>query len=87
MSNISDDYTALFSPGYYIKRALTVRNIKQQNLAKDLHISSAELTAILTDQKALDEPLIRKLAAYFGTSTDLWRQLNMNFIKGLVKNE
>lgn len=87
MSNISDDYTALFSPGYYIKRALAVRNMDQHELAKDLHISAEDLATVLNDQRALDEPLIRKLAAYFGTSTDLWRQLNMNFIKGLVENE
>lgn len=87
MSNVSDGYTAIFSPGYYIKRVLTVRNIDQQDLAKELHINSEELTAILTDQKALDESLIHKLAAYFGTSTDLWRQLNMNFVKGLIKNK
>lgn len=60
----------VFPPGEFIVKELVAR------FANDIGVSLGHMEAICRGDALMTEQDIRRTAAYFGTSKDLWRGLN-----------
>ena len=65
----------LFPPGEFIKDELDARNWTQEDLAEILGRPLKTVSQILTGKKAIIPQTARELAAAFGTSAELWLNL------------
>ena len=75
----------LFPPGEYIRDELDARNWTQEDLAEIIGRPTKTVSQILTGQKAITARTAQELAAAFGTSAELW--LNLQSAYDLARDE
>lgn len=76
MNKISNDSLAAFHPGFYIKKYLDARGMKQSELANRLNVSEKVVSNLVHGEINLTDDLAEGLSLVFGTSVDLWMNLN-----------
>lgn len=76
MNRISNDSLMAFHPGFYIKKYLNAQGMKQSELAKRLNVSEKTVSNLVNGEINLTDDLAEGLSLVFGTSVDLWMNLN-----------
>ena len=84
-----DDLTRddLFPPGEYIKDELDVRNWTQEDLSEILGRPLKTVNLIISAKKAITPQTAQELAAAFGTSAELWLNLESTYRLARDKKE
>ncbi|MEE6683600.1 helix-turn-helix domain-containing protein [Limosilactobacillus reuteri] len=81
MNKISSESSIAFHPGYYVKRYLDFQYMKQSELAERLNTSEKTVSQLVNGKIDLNNDLIEGLATVFGTSKDLWQNLNNQYLE------
>ena len=73
---ITFNNTVAFHPGYYVKQMMDDMEINQNELAKRLDTTPKTVSELINGNVNLSGDIAIKLAAMFGTSTELWLNLD-----------
>ncbi|MBV1758708.1 MAG: HigA family addiction module antidote protein [Dethiosulfatibacter sp.] len=87
MSRIEYNDIVAYHPGYYVKEMTEELNISQDELSKRLDTTSKHLSDFVNGKAKLTEELALKLSRVFGTSIELWLNLNNRFIEKIIEIE
>src|ERR1700722_4563559 len=68
-----------FPPGEFIKEELEARGWTQGDLAKIMGRQDSVISAIINGKRAVSPEVASELAAAFGTSAELWMNLQTSF--------
>lgn len=66
-------------PGEILAEELSELGVSAASLARDLHIPTNRVTAILNGQRAVTADTALRLGHWFGTSAELWLNLQKSF--------
>ena len=67
-------------PGEILKEDfLLPMEISEYRLAKDIHVQQTRISAIVKGERAITTDTALRLARYFGTTPDLWLNLQQRF--------
>ena len=69
----------LFPPGEYIRDELDARGWTQEKLAQIMGRPEAMLSQVINGSKAITTQTAKELAAAFGTSAELWMNLESSY--------
>ncbi|KJR48947.1 Plasmid maintenance system antidote protein [Desulfosporosinus sp. I2] len=72
-----------FHPGYYLKEIIEDMGITQDEFAKRLETSGKNLSDLLNGKSKLSNEIALKLSIMFGTSTDVWLNLQKLIMRKL----
>src|SRR5262245_32426879 len=72
---MTDNNVALFAPGDYIRDELEARGLTQEAFAHILGRPLKVVNQIITGAKAITPQTAQEIAAAFGTSAELWMNL------------
>lgn len=83
---MSESINDLFSvhPGEYLKDELEELNISQNRLALEIRVPAARISEIIKGKRGITADTACRLARYFGTSVDLWLNLQATYDKRVV---
>lgn len=70
-----------FHPGLYVKDLLDGLEMTQDELSKQLGITTAYLNDFINGKFLLSDEMALSLSKVFGTSIELWLNLNATYIK------
>lgn len=87
MNKIEYEELIAFHPGYYVKDYIEERGITQEELAKRLQVSPKYVSDLVNGKINLTDEMVLRLSTVFGTSTNLWLNLNKNFIEKKLEIE
>ncbi len=76
-----------FHPGCYIKEYIKGHSISQEELAKRLQVTPKYIENLVNGNIPFTDEMAIKLSAMFGTSTELWLNLNQSYIEKKLKIE
>jgi len=68
-------------PGAYLKDELEELNISQNRLALEIRVPAARISEIIKGKRGITADTACRLARYFGTSVDLWLNLQTAYDK------
>lgn len=74
----------VFHPGEFIKEEIEARNWTQNNLAQILDLSPRLVSEIIAGKRAITPNTAKRLADAFGTSANLWMNLDRAYQRGKV---
>jgi addiction module HigA family antidote len=77
----------LFHPGVYVKDLIEGLEMNQDDLSKQLGITTDYLSDFINGESPLSDELASKLSGVFGTSIELWLNLNATYIKKKMEIE
>ena len=66
-------------PGEFLKEELRERGISQSQLASHIGVAPGVINLICNGRRGISPEMAKKLAAAFGTSPDLWMNLQASF--------
>ena len=69
----------VFPPGEFIKEELDARGWSQADLAEILDVTDSVVSALINGKKAITPELAKGLGAAFGTSAQLWMNLESSY--------
>ncbi len=69
----------VFPPGEYIRDEIEARGWTQRDLAGVLGRSEPKVSELINGKRAITSQTARKLAAAFGTSAEVWLNLEMRW--------
>src|SRR5690348_1862141 len=69
----------VFPPGEFIKEELDARGWSQADLAEILDVTDSVVSALINGKKAVTPELAKGLGAAFGTSAQLWMNLESSY--------
>ena len=75
----SDSLIPLTHPGKHLSEFLVSYKITQYRLAKDLNIQQTRIMEIIKGRRAISADTALRLATYFGTTPQLWLNLQKNY--------
>ncbi len=84
---MKDDNDTLFAPGEYIKDELEARGWTQESFADILGRPLRAINQILNGTKTITPQTAQEIAAAFGTSPELWLNLESAYRLGLERKE
>ncbi|MBD5137509.1 MAG: HigA family addiction module antidote protein [Lachnospiraceae bacterium] len=76
-----------FHPGYYIKDLIDELGMTQDELAKRLGSSGKNISDLINGKCNLSDEMALKLSIVFGTTIDMWLNLNKTFISKKLEIE
>lgn len=74
-------------PGEILREELDERDLSANALAQALDIPANRITDILNGQRGVTADTARRLSRYFGTTPELWLNLQMTWEKRLAEFE
>jgi len=80
MSELINDLFTVH-PGEYLKDELEELNISQNRLALEIRVPAARISEIIKGKRGITADTACRLARYFGTSVDLWLNLQTAYDK------
>lgn len=83
MMKIIDDLLTVH-PGEYLKDELEELNISQNRLALEIRVPTARISDIIKGKRGITADTACRLARYFGTSVDLWLNLQAAYDKRIA---
>lgn len=75
----------VFPPGEYIRDELEARGWEQRDLAAIMDRPERTISEIITGKRAVTAETARQLSAAFGTSAELWLNLEASYRLGLLR--
>lgn len=87
MTTIKYKELIAFHPGAYVKDLIEDLEMNQHELSKRLGITSKTVSKFINGDAPLSNELASRLSIVFGTSIELWLNLNNNYIKKQVEIE
>lgn len=81
MNQINNGNLIAFSPGYYIKEYLIDQGMKQNELADLLNTNEKTVGLLINGKIDLNDELIVGLSSALGTSQQLWKKLNQQYLQ------
>ncbi len=87
MSEIGYKNLIAFHPGSYIKDILDDMQITQDEFAKRLGTTSKTLSKLINGKIPLSNEVARKLSVMFGTSADVWVNLQKTYESKVIEIE
>ena len=66
-------------PGEILRDELNERSMQARALAQALKVTEKRVTAILKGERGITADTARRLARYFGTSTEFWMNLQQDY--------
>lgn len=69
----------VFPPGEYIKDEIEARGWTQRELARVLGRSEPKVSELINGKRAITSQTAKELAAAFGTSAEVWLNLEMRW--------
>jgi addiction module HigA family antidote len=88
MSNTTTfNNTLAFHPGYYVKQMMEDMEINQNELAKRLDTTPKTVSELINGNISMSGDIAIKLAAMFGTSLELWLNLNKSYYEKKLEIE
>ena len=66
-------------PGEILKEELTELGMSAQSLARAIKVPVNRITAVLNGERGITADTARRLARYFGTSTEFWMNLQQSY--------
>lgn len=87
MNKVSYEELIAFHPGYYVREIIENQEMTQDELAKRLQTSGKYVSDLLNGRINLTDEMALKLSIVFGTSTELWLNLNKSYIEKKLEIE
>lgn len=87
MNKIEYQELIAFHPGYYVKDYIDEQGITQEELAKRLQATPKYISDLVNGRINLTEEMVLKLSIVFGTSTEMWLNLNQKYIEKKLEIE
>lgn len=88
MSNtLAYNNTIAFHPGYYVKEMMEEMNINQKELAQRLDTTTKTVSELVNGNINLSEEMVLKLSSMFGTSIELWLNLDNTYKQKKLEKE
>lgn len=87
MNKIEYENLITFHPGYYVKDLIEDLAMTQDELAKRLETTSKTVSDLVNGKINLTDEMALKLSLVFGTSIDMWLNLNKTYIKKKLEIE
>lgn len=84
---ISYEEIIAFHPGYYVKEIIEDLAMTQDELAKRLDTSAKTVSELVNGNINLSYELANKLSIVFGTSSDMWVNLNNTYLQKKLEIE
>lgn len=84
---ISYEEIIAFHPGYYVKEMIEDLAMTQDELAKRLDTSAKTVSELVNGKINLSYELANKLSIVFGTSRDMWLNLNKTYLQKKLEIE
>jgi HTH-type transcriptional regulator/antitoxin HigA len=81
MSRIEYNNIVTYHPGYYVKEMIDELDITQDELSKRLEVTSKYMSDFIKGKAKLSDDMALKLSKVFGTSIELWLNLNKPYIE------
>ena len=81
MNKIIYEELITFHPGYYIKDMIEEMGMSQDELAKRLNTTGKNVSGLINGKINLTEEMALRLSIVFGTSIELWLNLNKTYIE------
>ena len=66
-------------PGEHVKEMMEESGLTMHQLAKALHVSPNRVTSIIHGQRGITGETALRLARYFGTSSEMWINLQAHY--------
>ena len=76
-----------FHPGYYLKEIIEDMGITQDEFAKRLETTGKNLSDLLNGKSKLSNEIALKLSIMFGTSADVWLNLQKTYNEKIIEIE
>jgi HTH-type transcriptional regulator / antitoxin HigA len=76
-----------FHPGYYLKEIIEDMEITQDEFAKRLETTGKNLSDLLNGKSKLSNEIALKLSIMFGTSADVWLNLQKTYNEKIIEIE
>ena len=70
----------------YLKEAMEERKISITRASKDLKVARSTLSRIINGHYSITADIAYRLACYFGTSIELWTNLQMQYDISEIQN-
>jgi len=81
MSRVEYNNIVAYHPGYYVKEMIDELDITQDELSKRLEVTTKYMSDFIKGKAKLSEDMALKLSKVFGTSIELWLNLNKKYIE------
>lgn len=85
MNKTHYDEIIAFHPGYYLKDMIEAMGITQEEFAKRLGTSGKTLSELLNGKINLSDSLALNLSKMFGTSVDVWLNLQKTYTRKVLE--
>ncbi len=79
MNKIEFEDIYAFHPGYYIKDLINDLEMTQEEFAKRLNITPKNLSELINGKASISENIAKNLSLMFGTSVDVWIDLQKKY--------
>jgi len=74
-----------YHPGYYVRDMIDELDMTQEEISKRLDATPKHVSDLINGKSKLTEEFALKLATVFGTSTQLWLNLNARYIEKVLE--
>lgn len=85
MNRLEYNNIVAYHPGYYVKDMIEDLDITQDELSKRLDVTSKYMSDFINGKSKLSEDMALKLSKVFGTSIELWLNLNKKYIEKKIQ--
>lgn len=86
MSNVNEyKELAAYHPGYYIADIIDDMEISQAEFATRMGTTAKTLTQLINGKADISNDLAKKLSTMFGTSVDVWLNLQKTYDQKLIR--
>mgnify|MGYP001824436762 FL=1 len=87
MANKKDRLIPLTPPGAHLREVMEDAGLTQYRLAKELGVQQTRISQILAGQRAITADTAIRLGRFFGTTADMWLNLQKNYDLELAERE
>ena len=77
----------IFHPGEHLKDELEAREMNQQDLADQLHLSKSEISLIINGHRNITPTIAVKLEEALGINAEFWMNIQIKYDIDLVKKK
>lgn len=87
MNKVEYNELIAFHPGYYIKDIIEDMGVTQEEFAKRLGTTGKNLSDLLNGKRRLSDEIAMNLSTMFGTSVDVWLNMQKTYLEKVLEIE